>query len=149
MGLLPIIFTALTIFTICIVAIFSISYIIYRLKGQNKRKVSESYEVQMPIAQAPVVEYLPYQPENYEPVYEMMPEYNEPVYLTEQPYIKSAPILRNIQRYEVLNGYKKTPSSINHNRNIHNSPIRPKQYDVYNNYSDYNSHELKAVRIQR
>jgi len=136
MGLLPIIFTALTIFTICIVAIFTISYIIYKLKSPAKYKVNQH----IPIESLSLVA------ETNIPAYDFLQEFNEPVLIPEQKHFRPAPKPRVANRYEVLNGFsnlsgyqnEKTFSSSHRNSN-----------DIFNNYSNFNSIDLTAVRLQK
>ncbi len=139
MGLLPIIFTALTIFTICIVAIFSISYIIYKLKTPRKHRASQ----QIP------AESFSFATETVLPSYNFIQEFEEPILVPEQRYFRQTPKPRNINRYEILNGYRSTPSYQNENKYFNSLPLNRNSHDIFSNYSNYNSIDFKAVRLQK
>jgi len=139
MGLLPIIFTALTIFTICIVAIFSISYIIYKLKSPGKYKVQQ----QVPM------ESLSLAAETIIPAYNFIQEFNEPILIPEPRHFKPAPKPRVANRYEVLNGLSNTPVYTNEKTYSYYKPSQRNSHDIFNNYSNFNSIDLTAVRLQK
>ncbi len=139
MGLLPIIFTALTIFTICIVAIFSISYIIYKLKTPRKHRTTQ----QIPR------ESFSFATETVLPSYNFIQEFEEPILVPEQRYVRQTPRPRNINRYEILNGYRSTPSYQSEKKYFNTLPSNRNSQDIFSNYSNYNSLDFKAVRLQK
>ena len=93
MGLLPIIYTALTIFTVGLTVILIISYILYKLNPDHKKpyrsKIKESY----------------YLPENFNSANQQMVKYEE-VYVYDDAKIKrlseNYPRPRK-KRFEILN----------------------------------------------
>ncbi len=139
MGLLPIIFTALTIFTICIVAIFSISYIIYKLKSPGKYKTNQHVPV----------DSLSFASETVLPSYNFIQEFEEPILVPDQRYFKPTPKPRNVNRYEILNGYRTTPIFQSEKKFSYSQPSNRYSQDIFNNYSNYNSIDLQTVRLQK
>ncbi len=139
MGLLPIIFTALTIFTISVVAIFTISYIVYKMRSPNKRITQpavqiESYSI----------------PGNTNlPSYEFIQDYPEPVMIPQPQIRRSNPITQNKNRFEVLNNLVGTNCAEYRHTQSYYKPVHNKSQDIFSNYSESNSYNLQAIRIQR
>jgi hypothetical protein len=134
-GLLPIIYTALTIFTVGLTVILIISYILYKLNPDHKKpyrsKIEESY----------------YLPENYNSTYQQMTKYEE-VYVYDDPKRKTRlsenyPQTRK-KRFEILNNpyLSKYPSEKFIPRSFNNNPPIY-GFIVKNEYSDAEKRVMK------
>lgn len=154
MGLIPIIFKVISLFTVAMITIITVSYILYKVKKSKGEPAKNSP--------------LPYQPQ---PVYAANPQYMENAYYYPQPvpqavyepvyaqaayapaaYMPAASASHSNtyrkNRFQVVNAprheyYYTEEMTINHQAPSYSS----NGYDIYRNYSNNHGERLQMVKV--
>lgn len=154
MGLIPIIFKVISLFTVAMITLITVSYILYKVK-KSKAELAQSSQ-------------FPYQPQ---PVYAADQQYKENTYYYPQPVPQavyepvyaqaayapasympaaSAPSINTYRknRFQVVNAprheyYYPEEMSINHQAPSYSS----NGYDIYRNYSNNHGERLQMVKV--
>ncbi|MCX6151960.1 MAG: hypothetical protein NTX22_15655 [Ignavibacteriales bacterium] len=144
MGLLPIIFTALTIFSISLIVVLSISYVIYKLRPNHRK----------PLIQDNQIETFSFPGNSNEPSYDFLLPVNDISYYQEPKTKRNLSrnnYNKNENRFEIVNEYHTNyyhaePISQSFTKNFRNNQNTT---NVFDNYADFSSNDLRMLKVYR